>query len=169
MQAAARRAGKQLSHCSEPVTGFKLPMYFFKAERCERDPVGKGAQAAHRGAGSCPPHFLRKGWRVPSPAPEPGPSPGRGPRQSTRLSPPYCALSLDTPPARCRVAWRDFSFNCFSNNFWTPVSSGICILGQAVHFRVSQCTGATGTSLCLEFVFKHASSVPRHSFTCVYT
>lgn len=103
------------------------------------------------------------------PGQEPGPSPGPGPRQSTHLSRPCGALSLDAPPPRRRVAWRGFSFKCFSNNFWTHVSSGICILGQAVRFRVSQCTGATGTSLCLEFVFKNASSVPRHSFTCVYT
>lgn len=44
----------------------------------------------------------------------------------------------------------------------------MCIPQQAVCFPISQCTGTTGISLCLEPVFKHTSSLPRHRASPVF-
>lgn len=98
---------------------------------------------------------------------EPGPSPG--PARTSLVLIVLFPRTLLQQDAELPGEVFHLNFFFFFKNFWTPVSSGIYILGQAVHFPVWQCTGATGTSLCLEFGFKHTSSLPRHSFTCVYT
>lgn len=145
----AGRADKEPSHCSESIAGFKLSAYFSKVEHCGRD-----GYATHTSQGGS----------------------GVSAAQQSRLLYAYWALSTHIPPVRCssmvlgsleRFSFIIYSFFFLPHNFWAQVSSSMCIPQQAVHFPVSQCTGTTGISLCLESVFKHVISAKTQSFTRV--